>query len=105
MNEYTGYTDSNSSVLNFVHMIGDRMTLLDPVEEFFCLQADIRALSLLSRSSPAWKRLVPWEGGVLHHGKSAVTPHWLCWNPVSHADGRTFFSLSPHAWSEGGKDR
>ncbi|MEQ2170016.1 hypothetical protein GOODEAATRI_030927 [Goodea atripinnis] len=37
MSESTGYTDSDSFVLILVHMIDDRMTLSDPVEEFVFL--------------------------------------------------------------------
>ncbi|MEQ2231179.1 hypothetical protein ILYODFUR_036879 [Ilyodon furcidens] len=46
MNENTGYTDSISFYLT-LHMIGDRMTSLDPVEFYVFLPAkDIRTLGL-----------------------------------------------------------
>ncbi|MEQ2253841.1 hypothetical protein ILYODFUR_036652 [Ilyodon furcidens] len=51
MNEYTDYTDSNSSVLNFVHMIGDRITLLDPVEEL-CFFASKETLARCASPVP-----------------------------------------------------
>ncbi|MEQ2305263.1 hypothetical protein AMECASPLE_036013 [Ameca splendens] len=68
MNEstgYTRYTNSDSFVLISVHMIDDRMTLSDPVEEFMsCQQRDISgAVPPLSRLSPSWKRSGHWKGG------------------------------------------
>ncbi|MED6234347.1 hypothetical protein ATANTOWER_027508 [Ataeniobius toweri] len=79
MNESTRYTNSDSFVLNLVHMIDDRMTLLDPVEEL-CLFASKKTLARwvsLSRPLCDLRRRDRFLGivGVLygqwHHGKSA----------------------------------
>ncbi|MEQ2296160.1 hypothetical protein AMECASPLE_022150 [Ameca splendens] len=77
MNESTGYTDSNSFVLNSVHMIDDRMTPLDPVEEL-CL---FDCKETLARCVPP----IPIVTGVEETGCSKTSQEvrsypvsWLC---------------------------
>ncbi|MEQ2183582.1 hypothetical protein GOODEAATRI_034242 [Goodea atripinnis] len=91
MYESTRYTNSDSFVLILLHMIDDRMTLSDPVEEL-CLFARKETLVRCASPVPVLQGSSGRERflgkGVLlygqwHHGKSTVSSPFLsCWKSV-----------------------